>query len=141
MPASSLVEHANQLKSRDGRNLYWARAGVDGFPYRGEYPPDMTETEYDQRVVRVVDTCNGFFDVLVPTQNKEYLAVMEAISNGWFQGIYIERFWRGTTQHYVEWNEYYMQDGSRTPYSAYMELGGGGNGSSNGAGHSRPYQR
>lgn len=141
MAVSSLVEHAHHQKSRDGRNLYWARAGVDGVPYRGEHPPDLTEAEYEQRVVRVVDTCNGFFDVLNKKQNKEYLEVMEAISNGWFQGIHIERFWRGTTQHYVEWNEYYMQDGSRTPYSAHMELGGGSNGSSNGAGTYQPHKR
>jgi hypothetical protein len=137
MNGSSLVRYATEGRSGDGQKLYWARAGIDGAPFRGQYPPDLTEAEYDDRVVRVSEPQNGFFDVTDPKQNAKFLDVMGKIYNGWYQGVHIERFWRGTTQHYLEWNVYYMEDGKRTmtPYVGHVELS---HGSRQGAGPPGP---
>lgn len=127
---SELVEHS-------GRRVFWDRVDVDGAPYRGPAPPIMPEEEYEARAVRVADPKNGFFDVSKPEDNKAYLAVLDACFNGWFQCIHIDRFWRGTTQHYVEWVEYFMEDGARTPYLPHgiMELS---HGQGNVSGNSSP---
>jgi hypothetical protein len=87
----------------------------------------MPEEEYAARVVRVADARNAFFDVTVEGENRQYLDVMECCFNGWFRLVFIDRFWKGTTKHYVEWVEYYMEDGARTPYSpnTLVELSSG----------------
>lgn len=126
MPASSLVKFANRTKSGN-RNLYWGRADIDGLPFRGQYAPIMPEDEYQDRVVRIADFRNGFFDVNDPQQNKLYCDIMECCANGWFQLRHQIFFWNDTTKHYVEWMEYYLEDGSRTPFTSngIMELGHG----------------
>lgn len=124
---SSLVKFANRRMGGD-KKLFWNRADIDDAPFRGDAPPLMTQEEYDERVVRVKDAKNGFFDVSKPEDNAAYLQVIDAIANGWFQLIYIERFRNQTTVHYVEWVEYYMEDGvTRAPFvnSHIMELANG----------------
>jgi hypothetical protein len=129
---SSLVKFSNRTTSA-GRNLWWNRAEIDGLPFRGPFAPIMPEEEYEARVVRVADARNAFFDVTDAQENKLYLDVLECVFNGWFQMIHLERFWRQTTLHYVEWVEYYLEDGTRTPYSGQiMELT---HGQQNGFGH------
>lgn len=130
---SSLVKFSQQNDAGEGKKLFWNRVEADGAPYRGPMAPMLTESEYEQNVVRVADVRNNFFDATVPVENKAYLDVLERCANGWFRLIHIERFWNQTTKHYVEWAEYYMEDGRRTPYATpgfnAMELG---NGSTNG---------
>lgn len=120
---SSLLRFSNRATDRSANNLHWGRvgAGADPFPFRGQQVPNYTEDEFEQRVIRVADAKNGFFDVSDPTQNKQFLDVMECCFNQWFQLTYLERFWvdgkgNRTTLHYVEWVEYYLEDGSRAPY-------------------------
>lgn len=112
----SLVKYAREKAGSGDQQLFWDRIDADGYPFRGRYAPMMTETEYEARAVRVADYRNGFFDVTDPVQNKQFQEVMECCANGWFFGVYIERFWNHTSKHYMEWVEYYMEDGSRTPY-------------------------
>ncbi len=123
---SSLIKFSNRTRSGNS-NLWWQRSDVDGLPFRGPYAPIMPEAEYEARVVRVADARNAFFDVSVPGQNKLYLDVLECCANGWFRLVHLERFWRETTQHYVEWFEYYLEDGTRTPFAnaQIMELAHG----------------
>lgn len=127
--SSSLVKYATRDKAQDGRNLYWARVEEDGLPYRGKHAPVMPDEEYEARTRRVADFRNAFFAVEDQGQNKQFLDVMECIANGWFYLAHIERFWQGKPVHYVEWIEYYMEDGSRTsaPSTTYgsMEVAGG----------------
>ncbi len=113
--ANSLVKFSNKVRSGNQR-LWWGRAEHDGLPYRGAFAPLMPEAEYEQRVVRVADFRNNFFDVTDEGENRLYVEVMECCANGWFALHHIERFWRGTTRHYLEWLEYYLEDGTRTPY-------------------------
>jgi hypothetical protein len=122
MPPSSLVKFSNRAAS-GGKKLFWDRvtAGADSLPYRGQFAPMYREDEFEERTVRVADARNAFFDVSEPASNKLYLDVMECCYNGWFQLVHLERFWvneagRRTTCHYVEWVEYYVEDGSRTPF-------------------------
>lgn len=131
--AASLVKFSNRNKSGD-RNLYWDRvqAGADNLPYRGAYAPMYKDEEYEQRTVKVADARNGFFDVTIPGENKQYLDILECCFNGWFCLVHLERFWAGpdglrTNRHYVEWVEYYLEDGSRTPFHhpGQMELASG----------------
>lgn len=116
MPLPSLVRFQNRGNSR-GQRLFWGRVDVDGLPYRGEHAPLMPEAEYEQRAVRVADVRNSFFDVNDAAQNQAYLDVLECCANGWFQLLHIVRFWNNTTQHYIEWAEFYMQDGGRVPFA------------------------
>src|ERR1019366_5092936 len=113
---SGLVKFYNR-KGADAQKLYWNRAEVDGVPFRGPQPPFMTEAEYETRTVRVADARNAFFNVHDPEQNKQYLEVLECCYNQWFQMVHLERFWNNSTLHYVEWVEYYMEDGTRTPFA------------------------
>jgi hypothetical protein len=113
---SSLVKFVDTT-SRNGQKIWWHRSNIDGLPFRGPQPPIMPDEEYESRAVRVADVRNGFFDTTSVEQNKQFCEVMECCFNGWFQMVYIERFWNGSTQHYVEWAEYYMEDGQRTPFS------------------------
>lgn len=125
---SSLVKYANRRTS-GGKRLFWDRVQADGAPFRGPFPPLMPEEEYEARAVRVADFRNAFFDVTDPAENKDFQDVMECCVNGWFYLAHIERFWAGTTKHYVEWMEYYMEDGSRTPFSlsqGFMEVAASG---------------
>lgn len=126
MAASSLVKFANKISS-NGKKLWWNRADIDGLPFRGAFAPLMPEEEYQERVVRIADFRNGFFDVNKPEENKLYCEVMECCANGWFQLRHQVFFWNNTTRHYIEWMEYYLEDGTRTPYTTngMWELGNG----------------
>lgn len=128
---SSLVKFSNRVSSGD-QKLFWDRVDIDNLPYRGKFAPSYRGDEYEEKTVRVADARNAFFDVGDPASNKQYLDVVECCFNGWFQMVYLERFWEGpdgrrTQFHYVEWVEYYMEDGSRTPFlsQGVMELQGG----------------
>lgn len=120
--SSSLVKFSSKTGG-GARKLFWSRADEDGLPFRGPAAPIMPEGEYQERVVRVSDFRNEFFDVTIPEQNEQYREVMECCQVGWFRLVFLERFWRQTNAHYVEWYEYYMEDGTRTPFmtSGMME--------------------
>ena len=132
---SSLVKFSHE-QERNGQKLFWSRVGPDGdqFPFRGAMAPTLPDEVYEQRVTKVADFRNCFFDVTKPDQNFLYLAIMERCFNGWFQLYHLERFWTDphgvkTTCHYVEWVEYYMEDGTRTMFQAShnpMEFNGHG---------------
>jgi hypothetical protein len=115
---NSLIKYQDERQhTGSGKQMFWQRAELDGFPFRGQAAPILKEEEYEARVRKVGDAKNGFFDVGVPAENAAYLAVCDRIVNGWYQCLYIERFWNKTTRHYVEWVEFYMEDGSRAPFS------------------------
>ncbi len=102
--------------------VFWGRAAQDGAPFIGPFAPNMPEEEYEERVTRVAYPMNGFFDVTDSAKNAEYLEIIDCCLNKWFQLIHLERFWNGTTKHYVEWAVYYMQDGSRLTLTPYQNL-------------------
>jgi len=122
--STSLVKFFDRTVSPDGQRLYWGRAHVDGLPFRGDMPPWLTEDELGERVARVADARNGFFDTAVPEENTAFLKIIDACVNGWFQCLFIERFWNNTTKHYIEWVEFYLEDGTRTPYRSTLATGG-----------------
>lgn len=128
---SSIVKYAGRAKQGD-QNLFWTRvqAGEDSAPFRGAFAPMFRDEEYEARAVRVVDARNAFFDMTKPEERQQYLDVVDCILNGWFRLVHMERFWvdqtgHRTTLHYVEWAEFYMEDGTRTPFSNPLELGNG----------------
>jgi hypothetical protein len=126
--ANSLVKFTNRTVAEDGRKIFWNRADVDGVPFRGTHAPIMPDEEFEARMVRVADPHNGFFDVTKPDENAKYLAVLDGVCNGWFKLITIERFLNCEPRHYVEWVEYFLEDGSRTPFAStqgMMELAHG----------------
>jgi hypothetical protein len=131
--ASSLLKYSDRNKA-SGKNLFWNRVatGADEIPYRGARAPLYREEEFEAKTIRVADARNAFFDVHDPAQNQSYLDIIECCFNGWFRLVHLERFWHNTagqrtTLHYVEWVEFYLEDGSRTPYAVAgsMELPGG----------------
>lgn len=109
---ASLSKFFNRTQSR-GQKLYWGRAQMDGAPFRGQAPPLLTEDEYEQRVVRVVDVQAEFFDISKKDQKRAYLDVLDGAANGWFRILYIKRFRKSPSVHYVEWAEFYLEDGSQ----------------------------
>jgi hypothetical protein len=116
MPPTSLVKFAGQGKDSNGNTLHWHRAGEDGSPYRSKAgTPTLTKEEFEEHSVRVADPRNGTFDTSNAEQNQQYLIVLDGVANNWYQLLYIER-WReeGEKHHivYVEWLEYFMEDGS-----------------------------
>lgn len=113
---TSLVKFANRKTSTDGRPLHWSRADTDGAPFRGTMP-FMTEDEYEQKVVRVGDPKVAFFDMTDPDARKAYLDVVDGIVNKWYELVFIQRFLSMEPPlHYVEWIEYFYEDGTRAPY-------------------------
>ena len=112
--ASSLVKFMNRRVNGNGRGqVFWSRADRDGAPFRGQAAPMFTEEEFDEKLVRVYDPKNGVFDVTDKEENDRYLEILDGISNGWFQLVYINRqFDEGSRLVYVEWLESYMEDGS-----------------------------
>ena len=124
MGATSLVKfmHAN---SGGSEPLHWGRADLDGAPFRGAMPPMATEDEMESRLVKVADPHNQTFDTSDPEQNKQYLAVLDKITNGWCQLIHRKHILVRTRHKqpdgtvvrdvnvkvYMEWVEPYMQDG------------------------------
>lgn len=120
--SSSMVRYMDRTQARDGRKLFWGRADVDGYPFRAHKAPDFSEQEAEERVVRVPDYRNGFFDVTNVEENRLFCEVMECCTVGWFKLTFIERFWRGSTKHYLEWTEFYLEDGSRTPFVTAASL-------------------
>lgn len=119
---SSLVKFANRRVHR-GQQLHWHRADMDGSPFRGEMQ-FLTEEEYEQKVVRVGDPQVECFNLLDPVQKKAYLDVVDGIVNKWFELVFIQRFIKiDPPTHYVEWVEYFYEDGTRAPFAA---VSGGG---------------
>lgn len=115
MSLTSLAKFSNR-RSHGGQQLHWGRAGQDGAPFRGALP-HLTEEEYEQRVIRVGDPKLAFFDVTKEDAIKAYLDVVDGIVNHWFELVFVQRFWKmDPPTHYVEWIEYFYEDGARAPY-------------------------
>jgi hypothetical protein len=113
MAGSSLVKYSRADRT-PSQELHWNRVGQDGLPWRGKPMPFATEDEYNTFRVRVADTKNGFFDVAKPEENAQYVEILDRIVNGWFRPLYIVRFLNNSTRCYMEWVEYYYEDGRAT---------------------------
>jgi hypothetical protein len=118
--SNSLIKFANQKDGNGRGQLFWDRADLDGLPFRGQRAPLLRAEEYEDRVVRVADPKNATFYTGDPQQNAEYLKVIDGIANSWFQLVYVDR-WREPNDKYhhiyIEWLEYFLEDGKPTPYS------------------------
>ena len=117
--SNSLVKFTSRQDGNGRGQLYWNRADIYGLPFRGFMPHSFRQEEFEERVVRVADPKNGTFYTGDTEQNADYLKVMDGVSNGWYHLIFIDR-WRedGDKKHYiyVEWVEYFLEDGNTTPY-------------------------
>lgn len=116
MASSNLMRWSHRSKDDRGNRLHWERSADDGIPFRGRTLPLMPDAEYDARTYRVSEVHNAFFDTKIPAENQKFLEVLSSATDGWFQLLHLERFWRGSTCHYIEWIEYYKEDGSHSPY-------------------------
>lgn len=122
---SSLVKYFG-MTERKGVPLHWNRADLDGAPFRGKQVPMLMGEEFEDRTVRVADANAEYFDITEADEKKRFLEVLDGAANGWFQVVFIQRFVRPDT-HYVEWLEYYLEDGTQVRFSAHnaMESNGG----------------
>jgi hypothetical protein len=113
--ANSLVKFHSRTQGGERGQLYWGRADLDGLPFRGPAPPDFTREEFEERVAKVGDPHNGRFRTWIEEENKAYLDVVDMVVNGWAQCLFIDR-WRdpeeGRHVIYVEWAEYFLEDGN-----------------------------
>ncbi len=121
--SNSLIKFTSNKDGNGRGQLYWERADIDGLPFRGQRPPLLRTDEYEERVVRVADPKNGTFYTGDSEQNTNYLKIMDGVANSWYQLVFIER-WRdeGDKSHhiYVEWLEYFLEDGKSTQYTPGM---------------------
>lgn len=100
-------------RESNGKPLFWGRASSDGAPFRGAPPPLLTEDEFEQRVVRTADVRAAFFNVAIEDEKRAYLDVLDGVANGWFRLVYRKMFYRRKPPvHYVEWVEFYLEDGA-----------------------------
>lgn len=117
---NSLVKFTDRKEGNGRGNLFWSRADVDGLPFRGKQAPVFRNEEFEERVVRVADPKNGTFYTGDSEQNAAYLKVLDGAANNWYQVVFIDR-WRndGDNHHhvYVEWLEYFLEDGNPTQYA------------------------
>jgi hypothetical protein len=132
---SSLFKFMQNVNGGDRGHLHWGRADIDGAPFRGHTIPMAPEDELANRLTRVADPKNQIFDLSDPTQNRAYLDVLDKIVNGWGQLLNRsrrtvihriklketgEKVARMQVLMYVEWIEYFMEDGkpfmSQRPY-------------------------
>jgi hypothetical protein len=124
--SNSLVKFTSRKDGNGRGELFWGRADIDGLPFRGHNPPSMRQDEFEERVVRVADPKNGTFYTGDDEENAAFLKVMDGITNSWYHMIFIER-WReeGDKHHYVyvEWVEFFLEDGKPTPYAPPSSTG------------------
>ncbi len=81
----SLLRYFSQNHDDSGENLSWARAEIEGAPFRSEGPaPLMKESEFDARTYTVRDAKVKVFDLGEPTQLAEYQLVLERVAAGWY---------------------------------------------------------
>lgn len=107
----ALNQFFDEYEDRAGNPLHWGRASADGAPFRGN-PPLMSEHELDDRVVKVGEIHVDIFDINDQDQRQVYMSVLDRIASGWYRLVHLERFIFGTTCHYVEWEEFYCEDGT-----------------------------
>lgn len=132
---SSLRKYVTNQQDTSGKSLFWGRHDLDGLPFRGDNPPLYKEEEFDDRVVRVVDGKNGIFDIFTNEDyetengrsilgNDKYVEILDRIANNWYTLLYIERFFDEEKKlHYMEWVEWYLEDGAPTqPSPTSIEL-------------------
>ena len=130
----SLIKFMDQKKDGKGNALHWGRADIDGAPYRGAPIPGLTESEAEDRLVRIAEPYNRVFDLSVHEDNVAYLEVCDKVVNGWAKFTDRKRVTirvrkklpDGTIERdvkfkiYVEWVEVAMTDGkpmaSQRPY-------------------------
>ena len=117
VPPSSLVKFASRnrrLSAHNAGELFFNRASVDGAPFRSYTgPPAFTERDFETKAVRVLDVHNGTFDTWNPEQNAQYLSVLDKVTNGWGQLMYIHREHLAEgTRIYIEWTQAYLEDGT-----------------------------
>ena len=111
---SSLVKFSTRKDGNGRGEVYWNRADIDGLPFRGPTAPLLKEEEYEDRIRRVNDFKNSTFDTEDSEQNAVYCQVMDAVSNGWFQLIHIDRKPKADDNGYriyIEWVEPFLEDG------------------------------
>lgn len=112
MSVLKFMSHRHDGNGRGG--VFWNRAEQDGLPFRGLQPNFLREEEYDERVIRVADPKNATFNTGDPQQNAAYLQVLDGLTNGWFQLLFIERWREAGEKHfwvYIEWVERFLEDG------------------------------
>lgn len=116
----SLVKYLGNSGSPENPRgkTFWGRADIDGYPFRSPNPLSYTEEEFQAKAVRVADAKNGFFDLSDPDQNTRYLEVIDRHANGWYKLIWREHHYDEANQKmrvYVEWLEFFMEDGTQMP--------------------------
>lgn len=108
---TSLVRFMHERTDSRGKPIYWGRAGIDGAPFRGT-PPLLKEEEMEARLVRTGDPQNGIFDLSDDRQNATYLTILDKVVNGRAQLLSPRHFIDGGTKVYIEWVEWFMEDGA-----------------------------
>ena len=120
MDNSSLVRHMNEKDGNGRGKLFWGRSGSDGAPFRGPAAPMLREEEYDERAVRVGDPHVRIFKISPdhPEDTAAYQDVLTKVVNGgWGQVIHVDRQYKekdGYWMIYMEWVQWYMEDGHPT---------------------------
>lgn len=105
--ASGIAKYAYQSHV-NGKPVHWGRVAEDGVPFRGVFDPLLRDAEYENLVARVRYFHWKRFKLKDEKDMAEYADVMDKLTNGLLELVFIQRFDTPDT-HYVEWNEVYME--------------------------------
>jgi len=106
----SLFKYIDQRQDDQGRSLFWP-GSQEGFPFRGEKPPNLTDNEYEN--LRLF--CDAFVDTFYmndPEHKKRYQEILDRVANGWYFIRDRDRRWDDDKKCYViflEWIQVYAE--------------------------------
>ena len=110
----------SQARAKYGRppppgEVFWARADVDGAPFRGSASAtsNLPSALLDEFLTRVTDVKVRMFDLAEQEEKEAYERVVDGISNQRYQLIFRSHQWHEVDGRmrmlvYIEWEEPYM---------------------------------
>jgi hypothetical protein len=102
----SFFRYYKERQDSDGDPLWWP-GGPEGFPFRGQQPPQTTQKEYENLKLAGKARCRLFY-LSKEDHLRDYIIVRDKCANGLFIPLDRDRVWDEDTKHYrvyLEWIE------------------------------------
>jgi hypothetical protein len=114
---SSFLKYSErpEICQGNGRGpISFARAHLDGMPFRGK-PPLLREEEFQDVCETLYDTFVDIFDLSVPAQKERLTGILDKAANRWFNILRMSEQWtktadgHDTVKVYIIWTEPYKE--------------------------------
>lgn len=102
----SLFRYYRDQQDADGDKLWWP-GGADGFPFRGNSPPQTTRKEFENLQLAHKFRCRTFY-LAKEEDYKAYMDIRERCANGLYTPVDRDRQWDEDSKDYrvyLEWIE------------------------------------